>query len=84
MRNFIWVVAIAGLLVVGSASAQTTKTEDGKKTEVKVASDGSTKTTVTKTKTDKKGTKTTEKKTAKTDKHGGKTTTTEKKTEPAH
>ncbi len=81
MRNYIWVIAVAGFLVAGSASAQTT--EEGKKTEVKVSDDG-TKTTTTKTKTDKKGTKTTEKKTTKTDKHGGKTTTTEKKTEPAH
>ena len=81
MRNYIWVIAVAGLLLASSASAQTTK--EGKTTEVKV-SDGGTKTTTTKTKTDKKGTKTTEKKTTKTDKHGGKTTTTEKKTEPAH
>ena len=82
MRNYIWVIAVAGLLVSSSTWAQTT--ENGKKTETKVSSDGSTKSTTTKTKTDKKGTKTTEKKTTKTDKHGNKTTTTDKKTEPAN
>ncbi|PYR79439.1 MAG: hypothetical protein DMF87_11375 [Acidobacteria bacterium] len=82
MRKCISAVAIVGVLVAGSAFAQTT--ENGKKTETKVSSDGSTKTTTTKTKTDKRGTKTTEKKTTKADKHGNKTTTTEKKTEPAH
>ncbi len=82
MRNYVWLMVLTGFLFAGSASAQ--NTENGKKTEVKVSSDGSTKATTTKTKTDKKGTKTTEKKTSKTDKHGNKTTTTEKKTEPAH
>ena len=81
MRNYISLIVLTGLLVAGSASAQST--ENGKKTETKVSSDGSTKTTETKTKT-KHGTKTTEKKTTKTDKHGNKATTTEKKSEPAH
>ena len=72
---------LAGAFLAGPASAQ--NTENGKKTETKVSSDGSTKTTETKTKT-KHGTKTTEKKTSKTDKHGNRTTTTEKKAEPAH
>ena len=84
MRNLIWVAAIAGFLVAGSASAQTTTKENGKKTEVKVERDGSTKTTETKTKTDKKGTKTTEKKTAKTDKNGNTSTTKETKTSDKH
>ena len=82
MRNYVWVIVLTGLVIAGPASAQ--DTENGKKTEVKVSSDGSTKTTTTKTKTDKHGTKTTEKKTTKTDKHGNKTTSTEKKSEPAH
>ena len=82
MRKYIWVVAAAAFFLCGSAWAQTT--ENGKKTETHVSSDGSTKTTTTKTKTDKHGTKTTEKKTTKTDKHGNKTSSTEKKTEPAH
>jgi hypothetical protein len=81
MRNYMWAMTVAALLAGGSAWAQTT--ENGKKTETKVSSDGATKTTTTKTKT-KHGTKTTEKKTEKTDKHGNKTTTTEKKAEPAH
>ena len=38
MRNYIWVIAVAGFLVAASASAQTTK--EGKKTEVKVSDDG--------------------------------------------
>ena len=81
MRNYVSMMVLTSLLVAGSAWAQ--NTEDGKKTEVKVASDGSTKKTETKTKTDKHGVKTTEKKTTKTDKHGNKRTTTEKKSEPA-